>query len=165
MGSAKDAVKGTESVQYPTKPLARSVIRVEATSLMERKMSISRSWTLSDVSVEPSDQDRTYLDALMEEWSAIQTEIENEQFRRQADREDGYNDGPDCDNEDCSRRHPCEDCKAMLSHESLRNQRRQVKLDVIESLLESHGARVMRPYEHWNEDERYMEYQESRYDY
>lgn len=27
MGSAKDAVKGTESVQYPTKPLARSVSR------------------------------------------------------------------------------------------------------------------------------------------
>jgi hypothetical protein len=39
-----------------------------------------------------------------------------------------------------------------------------VKLEVIEGLLSSLGARMARPYEHWNEDEKYMEYMETRYD-
>lgn len=40
-----------------------------------------------------------------------------------------------------------------------------IRLEVIEELLGELGARMMRPYEHWNEDERYMEYMENRYDY
>jgi len=39
-----------------------------------------------------------------------------------------------------------------------------LRRDVIEELLADLGARMMRPYEHWNEDERYMEYMENRYD-
>jgi len=39
------------------------------------------------------------------------------------------------------------------------------RIEVIEELLSDLGARMMRPYEHWNEDERYMEYMENRYDY
>ena len=35
---------------------------------------------------------------------------------------------------------------------------------VIEDLLSELGARMARPYEHWNEMESYMEYQENRYD-
>lgn len=38
------------------------------------------------------------------------------------------------------------------------------RLDVIEELLGELGARMMRPYEHWNEDEKYMEYMETRHD-
>jgi hypothetical protein len=38
------------------------------------------------------------------------------------------------------------------------------RLHVIEELLHELGARMMRPYEHWNEEERYMEYMETRYD-
>lgn len=38
------------------------------------------------------------------------------------------------------------------------------RIEVIEELLSDLGARMMRPYEHWNEDERYMEYMENRYD-
>jgi len=38
------------------------------------------------------------------------------------------------------------------------------RMNVIEELLHDLGARMMRPYEHWNEDERYMEYMETRYD-
>ena len=34
----------------------------------------------------------------------------------------------------------------------------------IEEMLLELGARMARPYEHWNEDERYMEYMENRYD-
>lgn len=39
-----------------------------------------------------------------------------------------------------------------------------LKKEVVEELLSELGARMARPYEHWNEDERYMEYMESRYD-
>lgn len=40
-----------------------------------------------------------------------------------------------------------------------------LRKQVIEDLLSELGARMMRPYEHWNEEERYMEYMETRYDY
>lgn len=39
-----------------------------------------------------------------------------------------------------------------------------LKRQAIEELLEQLGVRMMRPYEHWNEEERYMEYMETRYD-
>jgi hypothetical protein len=39
-----------------------------------------------------------------------------------------------------------------------------LKRDVIEELLSELGARMKRPYEHWNEEERYVEYMENRYD-
>ena len=118
-------------------------------------MTISRSWTLIDESTEISEQDSAYLGALMAEWSAIQTEIEDERFRRQA----AIEDGEDYDFEDE------EGERDYRSRQNEVNMRRQAKLDIIESLLASHGARVMRPYEHWNEEERYMEYMENRYDY
>jgi len=34
---------------------------------------------------------------------------------------------------------------------------------VIEEMMSSLGARFKRPYEHWNEEEKYMEYMENRY--
>lgn len=40
-----------------------------------------------------------------------------------------------------------------------------LELEAVEDILGELGARMMRPYEHWNEDERYMEYMETRYDY
>ena len=40
-----------------------------------------------------------------------------------------------------------------------------VRLDAVEELLGDLGARMMRPYEHWGEQERYVEYMENRYDY
>jgi hypothetical protein len=40
-----------------------------------------------------------------------------------------------------------------------------VRMEVIEELLSELGARIMRPYEHWNEDEQYVEYMENRYSY
>lgn len=58
--------------------------------------------------------------------------------------------------------------KAIASYwENKNNKDREiyVRRDVIEELLSDLGARMMRPYEHWNEDEAYMQYAESRYDY
>lgn len=40
-----------------------------------------------------------------------------------------------------------------------------LELEAVEDILGELGARMMRPYEHWNEEERYMEYMETRYDY
>ena len=39
-----------------------------------------------------------------------------------------------------------------------------LRQDAIEEMLMELGCRMARPYEHWNEDERYMEYMENRYD-
>lgn len=115
-------------------------------------MSVSRSWTVIDEETEISDRDRAYLDGLMAEWSSIQTQIEHEGFERQAAYEEGYNDGPDFDTD--------EEYEEFKQSQRDRSAHRQAKLDVIEGLLESRGVRPMRPYEHWNEDERYMEYAE-----
>ena len=47
------------------------------------------------------------------------------------------------------------DAKKRIDHQ---------RLEVIEELLSDLGGRMMRPYEHWNEDEKYMEYMETRHD-
>lgn len=118
-------------------------------------MSVSRNWTVIDEETEIDDRNRAYLDELMAEWSSIQTQIEHEGFERQAAYEDG--DGPDFDTD--------EEYEEFKQSQHDRSDRRQAKLDVIEALLSSHGVRPMRPYEHWNEDERYMEYAERDRDY
>lgn len=46
----------------------------------------------------------------------------------------------------------------------LQQNEKHLRIEVIEGLLSDLGARMMRPYEHWNEEERYMEYMENRYD-
>ena len=38
---------------------------------------------------------------------------------------------------------------------------REIELDWLHEQLTRLGARIMRPYEHWNEEERYMQYMES----
>jgi hypothetical protein len=38
-----------------------------------------------------------------------------------------------------------------------------LKLSSIEAALGRLGVRMMRPYEHWNEDEKWMEYSENRH--
>lgn len=47
---------------------------------------------------------------------------------------------------------------------SKKDQEIYTRKQVIEDLLSELGARMARPYEHWNEMESYMEYEESRYD-
>ena len=39
-----------------------------------------------------------------------------------------------------------------------------LRKQVVEELLSELGARMARPYEHWNEEEAYIEYMETRYD-
>lgn len=47
---------------------------------------------------------------------------------------------------------------------SKKDQEILLRKQVIEELLSELGSRMARPYEHWNEMESYMEYQENRYD-
>lgn len=40
-----------------------------------------------------------------------------------------------------------------------------VQRNLIEQQLDALGARLARPYEHWNEEEKYVEHLENKYDY
>lgn len=113
----------------------------------------------SEVSDEQMDTLTPTLDALANEWTAITREIEQEGWNRQARYEDGDY-GPECDDEDCWSKQPCSYCQDIAKAKRNREAVREVKLEVIEGMLEKYGARIMRPYEHWNEDEQYMAYQE-----
>lgn len=50
------------------------------------------------------------------------------------------------------------------AYENSRDGQLRKELELIEAQLDIVGARMMRPYEHHGEDERYMEYMETRYD-
>ena len=95
------------------------------------------------------------LDDLAAQHSQITAAEEQRGWQRQAEIEDGDEPYFDTDEE-------YEEYKtAQRRHSDLQ----QLRLEGIEVQLAHFGARMMRPYEHWNEDEQYMQYQESRYDY
>ncbi len=60
----------------------------------------------------------------------------------------------------------CPDCNGDgIDHsyerrEVARQAERDAEIEIVEAMLAQLGARMMRPYEHWNEDERLMEYLE-----
>jgi hypothetical protein len=109
-----------------------------------------RGWTYIDEDTEHDESLTPLLDHLASEWSALRTEMEQEGWRRQADAEDDNEPLFDSDEE-------YEEYKSQLRIADLI---RSTRLEVLEEMLAKHGARMMRPYEHWNEDEAYMEYQE-----
>jgi hypothetical protein len=90
------------------------------------------------------------IDALTARWSQLQKSQEQRRFVEEAESERGWGRSEEDEEEVAAR----EDYRAQ--HES------QVELEMneIETLLAHYGVRMMRPYEHWNEDERYMEYME-----
>ena len=60
----------------------------------------------------------------------------------------------------------CEDGRDMSQVRDYERQQREqqaehdLEVELVEDKLEQLGARMMRPYEHWNEDESYVEYME-----
>jgi len=52
---------------------------------------------------------------------------------------------------------------AYLASKTQREMSLLLEQETIEGQLSQIGARLMRPYEHWNEEEAYMEYSENRY--
>jgi hypothetical protein len=112
---------------------------------------MSRSWTWIDEDAERTEEETErvtpLLDELAQQWSTLTAAEEQRHWRRQADEEDGggYDFDSDEEEEDFNRQ--------QRKHFELH----ALRLEGIEAQLEHFGARMMRPYEHWNEDERYME--------
>lgn len=137
---------------------------------------ITRSWTPID-SDPRWEQDGYYedvaarLDGLMKWWSQLATEAENAQFAREWDdnRYDPGEDAPRAAWYDLRENDPefIRDLAEFEAHiaECDVNRRaaeemKRAQVEFIEAQVYEAGARIMRPYEHWNEDERYMEYAE-----
>ena len=118
------------------------------------------SWTWIDEDKERSEEDTERLTPILNElaaqWSTLTAAEEQRGWARQAAIEDG-DPGPDFDTD--------EEAEDFEREQRQRFELHQLRLECIEVQLEHFGARMMRPYEHWNEDERLMEYMESRYDY
>lgn len=91
------------------------------------------------------------LDVLAAAWSRIQEESERRHFIREQDLEGYFYE--DVDDED-------EEVTSFLGYVNLQDELERVQLQHIEEQLAKLGARMMRPYEHWNEDERLMEWME-----
>lgn len=118
------------------------------------------------------DEAKAKLDGLMLWWSQLATEAERDGWARQRAIEEGGYDGEDYPHAswyDLGSDDPeyIAECKAIddadAAHRAARNARDEMarsQIEFIEAQLHEAGARVMRPYEHWNEDERYMEYAE-----
>ncbi len=147
------------------------------------------TFTWLDESIEHSDYDYARAKAIAFRISTIHSEDEQRGFRLQADFESGYSYDPreDCECEFClSQNHDCDElgkdeCCSLCEHpteltecstqaaidaEAMQKQAdKDLELELLHDKLQLLGARMMRAYEHWNEDEAYMQYQESRYDY
>jgi regulator of protease activity HflC (stomatin/prohibitin superfamily) len=117
-------------------------------------MTVSRSWTWVEYPEEEiSDALVSHLDRIAAKWSRIMSKAEYRHFTRDHDAEaDYYAEMSEEEYEEAQRRR-----KKMEEEEEL-------ELEALEAELARHGARMMRPYEHWNEEEKYMEYMETRYD-
>ena len=117
---------------------------------------MARGWTWINENDERSEaeieQITPTLDALAAEWSQLHDQEESEGFRRQAAYEDGDDPGDHFDTD--------EEYEAWKKQQRTRRESGRIRLEIVEEMLARHGARMMRPYEHWNEDESYMQYME-----
>lgn len=118
---------------------------------------MSRGWVLMDETQEISEEDYNVLcvkaDILAEEWSRLHDEDEQESFLLRADDDGGWI-NPDYDQDDML---------VMIADEQRRrmaSEARRAQAQAIDRQLAELGVRMMRPYEHWNEDEALMEYLE-----
>ena len=123
------------------------------------------------------------IEELVNKWNLIDKEIERRSFMSEDERDD-YNDYLSCLAEDYgddqldkflkknpntpeteyrSLRHRFED--EFYEQQKKKEEKIYQEKEVVMELLSDMGVRMMRPYEHWNEDEKYMEYMENRYSY
>lgn len=86
------------------------------------------------------------------ELAALQQQREERGWERQRRDEEGCNDEPEFETEAEEKAH-------QLRTETMVKLERAKELALYEQ-LDQLGARMMRPYEHWNEDEKLMEYLE-----
>jgi hypothetical protein len=113
-----------------------------------------RSWTWTDeteISEEEMEKRTPLLNSLAQQWSALHDAEEQRGFIRRA-RMDDFDDGPEPEDE--------ADAYRMQQLDRLRSAQHAAQVQAIEDAIAAQGARMMRPYEHWNEDESYMRYME-----
>jgi predicted nuclease with TOPRIM domain len=84
------------------------------------------------------------IESLSRRWSEIHHKIEQDGFRRMADEEDG-NYGPEFDSD--------EEQAEYEARQKVQDQMEALELQTIEDKLDALNARMMRPYERWNESE------------
>jgi len=152
---------------------------------------MSRNWTFFDncnlyQTEEQIEEATPRLNALALEWSNIYLAREEENLRRQLAFEDGDDryDGTECsecdgdgyiyntdnieDKDDDTSTQKCEVCNGtgrdlrIIKERENERENRNLRLEIIEEMLARLGARMMRAYEHHNEDERYVEYMENQ---
>ena len=128
---------------------------------------ISRSYAWINDAVEHDEHDKARATALARRWSQMKNEEERRMYDRMARIEDGREDREEgCGDEDectfCSDGdyYNCPQEVAYRARRAAAQAERDLEIELIEDKLAALGARMMRPYEHWNEDERYMEYME-----
>lgn len=110
-----------------------------------------RGWTFEDEDNVPEgtyDKIKAECDALANQWSIINHEIEQASFA-----DDDFMDRVDLDDDEAEQ---------FEASRKLKRDLQEAQLTHIKDRLHELGARMMRPYEHWNEDERYMQYMENR---
>lgn len=111
-----------------------------------------RDFRWNDEDKEHSPGEEAEARALANKWSELHFIQEQRHFARQSDIEEGRDCGPEFDTPEEEAEH--EDRQRV--HRALE----RLEVELVEEKLAALGARMMRPYEHWNEDERYMEYME-----
>jgi hypothetical protein len=121
---------------------------------------MARGWNWIDEDAERTEEETErltpMLDELAAQWSQLTAAEEQRGWARQAAIEEG-DPGPDFDTD--------EEAEDWERERRKRSDLQQLRVEGIEAQLAHFGARMMRPYEHWNEDERYMEYAERDRDY
>jgi len=119
---------------------------------------------------------------LAAEWNTVSSEIERRSFMDREDRDNeaeyigdhcenaadnavdaAYNKNPNLTEDEIKVIRQTAEDEAYAAYKAKRDEI-YVRKEVIEELLSELGARMARPYEHWNEDEKYMEYMETRHD-
>lgn len=111
------------------------------------------SWTLIDETKELADEKivAPVLDNLARRWTDLNALAERRRWARESDDEMGY--GPEFDDE--------EGADAFNKYEQVQARIHAAQVRCIEAQMAELGARIMRPYEHWNEDEQYVQWMEA----
>jgi hypothetical protein len=147
------------------------------------------TWLDEDCSSEHSEAQEREATRLAQEWSRLSNEIESRSFEIQYQIEEQGHYGPEPDDcsqcvdgimlvsgpvgprgrliiPEWAVGIRCIFCggdgmdHSWEKEQDIRSEQRRLQLSGLEAALSAVGARMMRPYEHWNEDERFMEYSE-----
>ena len=125
-------------------------------------MSNTRDWTWLDSATEEqteNPENEAEIKELVSQWNNLHNEEEQRYFAKD-DRDDDYEDYLATMEEDQPGF-----IAEQKAKENVRIELYEKQMSTIENMLAERGARMCRPYEHFNEEEKYMEYMETKGDY